>query len=155
MLHGVVDDKVFDKIKDLESAKKIWDKLEQRYEGTSKSKELRLESLMEQLHQIKMRIDEDIRSYQDRVEALVSKIKGLGKDEISDDWVAKRVLRTLARKFEPKVSVLEESTENLTSKQVFDTLHHFESRINQEDEPSAKETTFKSISKHEKASTSK
>ena len=57
--------------------------------GTSKSKELKLESLTEQLHQIKIRTNEDIRGYQDRVETLVSKIKGLGKDEISDEWVAK------------------------------------------------------------------
>ena len=46
-----------------------------------------MESLVEQLHQIKMRSDEDIRGYQDRVETLVSKIRGLGKDAISDDWV--------------------------------------------------------------------
>ena len=64
---------------------------------------------MEQLHQLKMRTDEDIRGYQDRVEALVSKLKGLGKDDISDNWVAKRVLRTVTRKFEPKVYVLEKA----------------------------------------------
>ena len=77
---------------------------------------------MEQLHQLKMRTDEDIRGYQDRVEALVSKIKGLGKDGITDELVAKRVLRTATRKYEPKVSVLEESTKDLTSEYVFDTL---------------------------------
>ena len=110
MLHATFDEKVFDKVKDLKTTKEIWDKLEQRYEGTSKSKKLKLESLTEQLHQIKMRTNEDIRGYQDRVETLVSKIKGLGKDEISDEWVAKRVLRTMTRKFEPKVLVLEEST---------------------------------------------
>jgi hypothetical protein len=38
MLHATVDEKVFDKIQDLKSTKEIWDKLEQRYEGTSKSK---------------------------------------------------------------------------------------------------------------------
>ena len=38
---------------------------------------------------------------------------------------------------------------------MFNTLHHFESRINQEDEPSAKEAAFKTISKHEEASISK
>ena len=65
---------------------------------------------MEQLHQLKMRTDEDIRGYQERVEALVSKIKGLGKDGITSELVAKRVLRIVTKKFEPKVYVLEEST---------------------------------------------
>ena len=69
-----------------------------------------MESLTEQLHQIKMRIDEDIRGYQDRVETFVSRIKGLGGEEVPDDWLAKRILRTITRKFEPKVSILEEST---------------------------------------------
>ena len=89
MLHEALDEKVFDKIGDLRSAKEIWDKLEQRYEGTSKSKELRLKSLIERLHQIEMRTDEDIRGYQDHAETLVSKLKGLGKDDISDNWVEK------------------------------------------------------------------
>ena len=63
-LHGVLDEKAFDMIDGLGTTKEIWYKLEQRYEGTNKSKELRLESLMEQLHQLKMRTDEDIRGYQ-------------------------------------------------------------------------------------------
>ena len=88
----------------LGTAKAIWEKLEQRYEGSDKSKELRYESLMERFLQLKMRADEDIRGYLDRVEALVNKLRSLGnKDEVKDDLVAKRVLRTVTRKFEPKV----------------------------------------------------
>lgn len=156
MLHGALDEKAFDMIDGLGTTKEIWDKLEQRYEGTNKSKELRLESLMEQLHQLKMRTDEDIRGYQDRVEALVNKIRSLGKkDDPADDWVAKRVLRTVIRKFEPKVSVLEEREDPPSAEQVFDILYHFETKLNQEDEPSTKEATFKSISKQDEASTSK
>ena len=140
----------------LDRQKEICDKLEQRYEGTNKSKELRLESLTEQLHQIKMRTDEDIRGYQDRVETLVNKIRSLGKkDDPANDWVAKRVLRTVTRKFEPKVSVLEEQEDPPSAEQVFDILYHFETKLNQEDEPSAKVAAFKSISKQDEASTSK
>ncbi|CAF4193626.1 unnamed protein product, partial [Adineta steineri] len=102
-----------------------------------------------------MRTDEDIRSYQDRVDALVSKPKGLGMEGLTDEMVAKRVLRTVTRKFEPKVSVLEEREDTPSSEQVFDILYCIETKLNQEDEPSAKETTFKSISTHEEASTSK
>ena len=101
-----------------------------------------------------MRTDEDIRSYQDRVEALVSKVRNLGKKEIAaDDWVAKRVLRTATKKFEPKFSVLEEREDTPSSEQVFDILYHFETKLNQDDEPSTREATFKSISKNEEAST--
>ena len=146
--HGALDEKVFEMIDGLGTAKEIWDKLEQRFEGTNTSKELRLESLSEQLQQIKMRTDEDIRSYQDRVEALVSKVRSLGKKEIpTDDWVAKRVLRTVTRKFEPKVSVLEDREKTPLTEQVFDILYHYETKLNQDEEPSAREATFKSISK--------
>ena len=155
MLHVTFDEKVFDKVKDSKTTKEISDKLEQWYEGTSKSKELKLESLTEQLHQLKIRTYKDIRGYQDRVETLVSRIKGLGGVEVPDDWLTKRILRTITRKFESKVYVLEESKEKLTSEYVFKTLYHHESRINQEDEPSAKEASFKTISKHEEGSPSK
>jgi hypothetical protein len=156
LLQGALDDRVFDKMMDLKTAKDNWDKLKQRYEGTSKSKELKLESLTEQLHQIKMRTDEDIRSYLDRMESLVSKLRSLGKmDDVTDAWLAKRVLRTVTSQYEPKVFVLEEYEDTPTSEQVFDTLYHFESKLNQEDEPSTKEAAFKTISKHEEASTSK
>ena len=90
------------------------------------------------------------------MEALVSKVRSLGKKEdVVDDWVAKRVLRTVTRKYEPKVFVLEEREDTPSSEQVFDILYHFESKLNQEDEPSAKEAAFKTISKHEEGSTSK
>ena len=113
-----------------------------------------MESLTKQLHEIKMRTDEDIRSYQDRMESLVSKLRSLGKkDNATDEWVEKRVLRTVTRKYEPKVFVLEECAKNITLEFMFDTLHHFKSRINQEDEPLAKEAMFNSVSKHEEAST--
>ena len=103
-----------------------------------------------------MRTDEDIRGYQDRVEALVNKIRSLGnKDEVKDDLVAKRVLRTVTRKFEPKVSVLEKQAKTPSSEHVFDILSHYETKLNQDEEPSAREATFNSISKHEEASTSK
>ena len=106
---GALDEKAFEMIDGLGSAKEIWDKLEQRYEGSNKSKELRFESLMEQFLQLKMRTSEDIRGYQDRVEALVNKVRSLGsKNDPADDRVAKQVPRTVTRKFEPKVFVLEE-----------------------------------------------
>ena len=89
------------------------------------------------------------------METLVSKRKGLGKDDISDDWVAKRVLRTVTRNFEPKVFVLEEREDTPSSEQVFDILYHYETKLNQDEEPSAREVAFKSISKDEEASTSK
>ena len=98
-----------------------------------------------------MRTDKDIRGYQDHLEALVNKIRSLG-DDLKDDVVEKWVLRTVTRKFEPKVSVLEEQEKTPSSEHVFDILCHYETKPNQDEEPSA---AFKSISKNEEASTSK
>jgi hypothetical protein len=43
-LCGALDEKTFGMVDGLETAKEIWVKLEQRYEGSDKSKELKLES---------------------------------------------------------------------------------------------------------------
>jgi len=53
------------------------------------------------------------------------------------------------------VSVLEEREDIPSSEQVFVILYHFETKLNQDDEPSTREATFKSISKDEEASTLK
>jgi hypothetical protein len=68
-----------------------------------------------------MRTDEDIRGYQDRVEAIVHKIRSLGGN-LEDDKVTKRVLRIVTRTFEPKVFILEEQAKTPSSELVFDTL---------------------------------
>jgi hypothetical protein len=51
---------VFTKVSHCKSAKDIWDKLQNIYEGDTKVKEVKLQTYRSQFKQLKMKEDEDI-----------------------------------------------------------------------------------------------
>jgi hypothetical protein len=61
------------------SAKEIWDKLQNIYEGDSKVKVAKLQTYRGQFEQLKMKEDEDITTYFLRVDETVNEIIGLGE----------------------------------------------------------------------------
>jgi hypothetical protein len=62
LLNGL-SDTIFTKVSHCKSAKEIWDKLRNIYEGDSKVKETKLQSYRGQFEQLKMKEDEDITAY--------------------------------------------------------------------------------------------
>jgi hypothetical protein len=58
-----LSDTVFTKVAHCKSAKEIWDKLRNIYEGDSKVKVAKLQSYRGQFEQLKMKEDEDIAIY--------------------------------------------------------------------------------------------
>jgi hypothetical protein len=67
LLNGL-SDMVFTKVAHCKSAKEIWDKLQNIYEGDSKVKTAKLQTYRGQFEQLKMKEDEDITTYFLRVE---------------------------------------------------------------------------------------
>ena len=76
LLNGL-SDMVFTKVAHCKSAKDIWDKLQNIYEGDSKVKTTKLQTYRGQFKQLKMKEDEDIATYFLRVD--VNAIIGLGE----------------------------------------------------------------------------
>ena len=62
LLNGL-SDTVFTKVAHCKSAKEIWDKLRNIYEGDSKVKATKLQTYKGQFKQLKMKEDEDITTY--------------------------------------------------------------------------------------------
>ena len=62
LLNGL-SDTVFTKFSHCKSAKEIWDKLQNIYEGDSKVKAAKLQTYRGQFKQLKMKEDEDITTY--------------------------------------------------------------------------------------------
>jgi hypothetical protein len=119
LLNGL-SDTVFTKVAHCKSAKEIWDKLQNIYEGDSKFKTTKLQTYRGQFEQLKMKEDEDIVAYFLRVDEMVNAIIGLG-DEIKESVIVQKVLRSLPMRFNPKISTLEEKS-NLNSISM-DELH--------------------------------
>jgi hypothetical protein len=78
LMNGLVES-LFTKVAHCKSAKEIWEKLQNIYEGDSKVKEAKLKTYRGQFEQIKMKEDENIASYLLRVDETVNAIMGLGE----------------------------------------------------------------------------
>jgi hypothetical protein len=149
LLNGL-SDTVLTKVAHCKSAKEIWDKLQNIYEGDSKVKESKLQTYRGQFEQLKMKEDEDIATYFLRVDEIVNAIIGLG-EEIEESIIVQKVLRSLPMRFNPKISTLEERSD-LNSIRM-DELHGiftaYEIRTEQEN-PYVKEASFKASKRSKK-----
>jgi uracil DNA glycosylase len=77
LLNGL-GESVFTKVAHCKSAKEIWDKLQNIYEGDSKVKAAKLQTYKGQFEQLKMKEDENIASYFLRVDETINEILGFG-----------------------------------------------------------------------------
>ena len=94
-----------------------------------------------------MNDDEYIAAYFLWVDELVNAIRGLG-EEVNESVVVQKILRTLPKRFNPKISSLEERTylKTMTVDQLHGTLVAYEMRTEDED-TFRKKASFKVSSK--------
>jgi hypothetical protein len=142
ILNGLVEAE-FVKVMHLDTAKAMWDKLINSYEGNEKVKDAKLQTYRLKFEQLKMNEDETISKYFLRVEELVNAMKGLG-EKFDDSLLVQKILRSLPDKFNPKVSAIEELNDlkTMSIDQLLGTLTAYEMRINK-DKSSTREASFK------------
>jgi hypothetical protein len=149
LLNGL-SDTVFTKVAHCKSAKEIWDKLQNIYEGDSKVKIAKLQTYRGQFEQLKMKEDEDIIAYFLRVDEIVNEIIGLG-EEIKEFVIVQKVLRSLPMRFNPKISALEERLDlnSISMDELHGIFTAYEMRTKQEN-PDVKEAAFKASKRSKK-----
>jgi hypothetical protein len=96
----------FVKFMHLGTAKEMWDKLINNYEGNEKVKDAKLQTYRMQFEQMKMKEDETIGKYLLRVEEMVNAMKELG-ETIEEPSLVQKILRSLPDMFNLKVSTIE------------------------------------------------
>jgi hypothetical protein len=109
LLNGL-SDTVFTKVAHCKSAKEIWDKLQNIYEGDTQVKAAKIQTYRGQFKQLKMKEDEYIVAYFLQVDETVNAIIGLG-EEIEEPAIFQKILRSLPMRFNPKISTLEERSD--------------------------------------------
>jgi hypothetical protein len=132
-----LDDLVVGKIKLTTTAKQAWDILETTYQGTSKVKISKLQALRREFENLQMKDFDSIDQFTFHDTDLVNQIRQNG-DEIEDQKVVEKVLRSFPRKFDAIVVVIEES-KDLTTYSMDDlvgSLKHYEDRLNRNDNTS-------------------
>jgi hypothetical protein len=83
----------FNKVCNVEIAKKIWDTLREAHKGTNEVREGKMNLLQGELEHFFMHDEENVRQMYDRLMVLVSNIRSLGSMEWEDRTVTKKLLR--------------------------------------------------------------
>ena len=120
----------FIKVMHKDTAKKIWDTLENIDEGDQKLKTAKLQVYRAQFENLKMNDDEDIASFFLKVAEIVNNMKALG-ETMPESIIVKNILRYLPSRFNPKVSAIEETAnwETLTMNQLLGNLTAYDMRL--------------------------
>jgi hypothetical protein len=138
---------VLTKVAHCKSAKEIWDKLQNIYEGDSKVKVIKLQTYRGQFKQLDMKEDENIVAYFLGVDETINAIIGL-REEIKESVIVQKVLRSLPLIFDPKISTLEERSDlnSISMDELHGIFTTYEISIEHEN-PDIKEATFKASKK--------
>jgi hypothetical protein len=83
----------FNKVRNVEVAKKIWNTLREAHEGTNEVREGKMDLLQGELEHFVMDDEETVKQMYDRLMVLVSDIKSLGSTKWEDHKVTKKLLR--------------------------------------------------------------
>jgi hypothetical protein len=142
ILSGLVDS-IYVKVMHCDSVKKIWDKLQNVYEGDAKVNGGKLKTYRGQFEHIKMNEYEDIATYFLQVDEIVNTIRGLG-EEIKGLVIVQNILRSLRMRFDPNFLSLEEREDlaTLSMDEMDGIIIAYEMRTEQ-DNPSKREVAFK------------
>ena len=97
--------KVLAKVLTCTSAKQLWDKLGTIYAGDSEVKREKLQTPKAQFEGLEIKEEENIYQYFERIDTIVNAVRGMGQN-VSDDEIVDKVLRTLPMVYNPKVSTL-------------------------------------------------
>jgi hypothetical protein len=108
LIHQCVDSANFEKISSATSSKQAWEILQNAHGGGDKVKKVRLQSLRRQYELLGMMDKESIGDFFTRLQTLVNTMKNLG-EQISDQMIIEKVLRTLNPQFDHIVVAIEES----------------------------------------------
>ncbi|KAG6527467.1 hypothetical protein ZIOFF_009569 [Zingiber officinale] len=108
MMFRVVDESGFEKIANATTSKEAWDILETAYKGADRVKQVRLQTLRNELEGMKMKESEGVSDYITRVQTVVNQLNRDG-EKLSDARVMEKILRSLTDSFENVVCAIEES----------------------------------------------
>jgi hypothetical protein len=114
-LFNGVDRSMFKLIKPCIVAKDAWRILETAHEGTSKVKMSRLQLLTTKFENLKMKEDESIHDFHLSILDIANSFEALG-ERMSDEKLARKILKSLPKRFDMKVTAIEEAQDIATMK---------------------------------------
>ncbi|KAF2308310.1 hypothetical protein GH714_039967 [Hevea brasiliensis] len=102
LIQNSVANSIFPRIMGCRTAKEAWNRLKVEYQGSDRTKQMRILNLKRDFESLSMQEDDSIAKYSDRISLIVNKIKLLGED-FPNNKIIEKVLMTLPERFESKI----------------------------------------------------
>lgn len=100
----------FNHISRCKIAKEAWDTLEITHERTKTVKSSKLQMLIFKFEEIRIEEDETFDDFYAKLSVIRNSTINLGK-KVSDNKIVRKIMRSLPKRFVPKITVIEESTD--------------------------------------------
>lgn len=155
-LQQAVNDSIFPRIAGASSTKEAWNILKKEYQGTEKVTAVKLQTFRREFENLRMKDGESVDEFSLKVTILICQLRSLG-EEISEQKIVEKVLRSLPTKFDNIVAAIEESkdlsTYSLT--QLIGSLLAHEERLNRSAEKSVEQALASKLEISENAGKAK
>ncbi|KAK2442880.1 putative mitochondrial protein [Trifolium repens] len=149
-LFNGVDTSVFKLIKNCVSAKEAWEVLQKCYEGTTKVKQSKIQHLTSKFEALRMKDDENIQDFHLSLLDIGNSFEALG-EKMSDEKLSRKLLRSLPKRFDMKVTAIEEAHDISTMKmdELVGSLQTIESVLDERGDKKNKSIAFVSNTEEE------
>lgn len=143
IIQQAVHDSVFSRIAAATTARQAWLLLKTEYQGDSKVKMVKLQTLRREFETLQMKEGEIVADFLSRVMKNVNQKRAFGKD-VSDQTIIEKVLRSLPLKWDHVVTAIEESKDLtvMTFDQLMGSLQAHEDRVNRGANANVEEQAF-------------
>ncbi|KAJ0865267.1 putative RNA-directed DNA polymerase [Helianthus annuus] len=147
LIQQAVHDDVFSRIAAATTARQAWTLLQTEYQGDSKVKTVKLQSLRREFETLQMKDAEAVADFLSRVMKIVNQKRAYG-EAVTDQSVVEKVLRSLTPRWDHVVTAIEESKDlsTLSFDQLMGSLQAHEARVNRGMEISEEEKVFQTMS---------